>query len=104
MPDIPGVGEWLRGSGSDADIVISSRIRLARNVVGFPLKARLSEEDAAILCDHLRRRIQAAELSFRKRSTSHCTRLRAAAACTASRTSAACSSRCTALFRAGTPQ
>ena len=25
-------GEWLRGSGPEADIVISSRIRLARNL------------------------------------------------------------------------
>ena len=30
-------GEWLRGDGPEADIVISSRIRLARNVGRFPL-------------------------------------------------------------------
>ena len=29
-------GEWLRGSGEHADIVISSRIRLARNLEGIP--------------------------------------------------------------------
>lgn len=63
MPDAPGVGEWLRGTGSDSDIVISSRIRLARNVVGFPLKARLGNDDASILCEHLRRRIQTADLA-----------------------------------------
>lgn len=28
--------EWLRGTGSDSDIVISSRIRLARNFPGIP--------------------------------------------------------------------
>ena len=28
-------GEWLRGTGPEADIVISSRIRLARNLAGF---------------------------------------------------------------------
>ena len=28
-------GEWLRGSGPMSEIVISSRIRLARNVAGF---------------------------------------------------------------------
>jgi protein arginine kinase len=28
--------EWLKGSGPHADIVISSRIRLARNLSGFP--------------------------------------------------------------------
>ena len=65
MPDasLPTVGEWLRGTGPDADIVISSRIRMARNVVGYPLRARLGEEDASILCDHLKRRIRAAELA-----------------------------------------
>ena len=29
-------GTWLSGSGPMSDIVISSRIRLARNLVGFP--------------------------------------------------------------------
>src|SRR5215211_2460721 len=29
-------GEWLRGSGPMSEIVISSRIRLARNVAGIP--------------------------------------------------------------------
>lgn len=29
------VGEWLKGKGPDADIVISSRVRLARNLADF---------------------------------------------------------------------
>ncbi|MEL7336894.1 MAG: ATP--guanido phosphotransferase, partial [Planctomycetota bacterium] len=29
-------GEWLRGSGPESDIVISSRLRLARNLAHFP--------------------------------------------------------------------
>jgi protein arginine kinase len=29
-------GEWLRGAGPNSDIVISSRVRLARNLAGFP--------------------------------------------------------------------
>ncbi|MFO0981132.1 MAG: protein arginine kinase [Planctomycetota bacterium] len=33
---------WLDAAGPDADIVVSSRIRVARNVEGFPLKAKLS--------------------------------------------------------------
>ncbi len=33
-------GEWLRGSGKESDIVISSRIRLARNITGFPFISR----------------------------------------------------------------
>jgi protein arginine kinase len=33
---LPQLGEWLRGTGPEADVVISTRIRLARNVTGFP--------------------------------------------------------------------
>lgn len=29
-------GEWLRGTGPHAEVVISSRVRLARNLAGFP--------------------------------------------------------------------
>ena len=33
-------GEWLRGTGPESDIVISSRIRLARNLAAFPFTNR----------------------------------------------------------------
>jgi protein arginine kinase len=33
-------GEWLKGTGPFADIVISSRIRLARNLVAYPFTNR----------------------------------------------------------------
>ncbi|MBX3444380.1 MAG: protein arginine kinase [Planctomyces sp.] len=33
-------GEWLRGTGADSDIVVSSRIRLARNLMEFPFPSR----------------------------------------------------------------
>jgi protein arginine kinase len=36
----PRNGEWLRGVGQDADIVISSRLRLARNLADFPFHAK----------------------------------------------------------------
>ena len=29
-------GEWLRGAGPSSEVVISSRVRLARNLAGFP--------------------------------------------------------------------
>ncbi len=35
-------GEWLRGTGPHSDIVISSRVRLARNIAGFPFVAKSS--------------------------------------------------------------
>jgi protein arginine kinase len=35
-------GEWLRGTGPESDIVISTRIRLARNLASFPFSNRAS--------------------------------------------------------------
>jgi len=40
-------GEWLKGSGPESDIVISSRIRLARNLADFPFISRTTEADRA---------------------------------------------------------
>lgn len=41
------MGEWLRGVGPESDIVISSRIRLARNLADFPFISRASDVDRA---------------------------------------------------------
>ncbi len=38
-------GEWLRGEGPQSDIVISSRIRLARNLADFPFVRRCHDVD-----------------------------------------------------------
>jgi protein arginine kinase len=38
-------GEWLRGTGPESDIVISSRIRLARNLADFPFISRATPQD-----------------------------------------------------------
>ncbi len=38
-------GEWLRGSGPESDIVISSRIRLARNLADYPFISRATPQD-----------------------------------------------------------
>lgn len=35
--------EWLRGKGPDADVVISSRIRLARNIMDFPFPLQAND-------------------------------------------------------------
>ncbi|MEM1225187.1 MAG: protein arginine kinase [Planctomycetota bacterium] len=40
-----GCGEWLRGTGPESDIVISSRIRLARNLAGFPFIRQCGPDD-----------------------------------------------------------
>jgi protein arginine kinase len=50
-------GEWLRGSGPESDIVISSRVRLARNLAEFPFIARASQEDRTEIEGILRDRV-----------------------------------------------
>jgi protein arginine kinase len=40
-------GEWLRGIGPESDIVISSRVRLARNLANFPFIRRCTDIDRA---------------------------------------------------------
>jgi protein arginine kinase len=40
-------GEWLRGAGAEADIVISSRVRLARNLADYPFVSRATTQDLA---------------------------------------------------------
>lgn len=39
------VGEWLRGEGPYSSVVISSRIRLARNIAGYPFLSKADEAD-----------------------------------------------------------
>ena len=50
-------GEWLRGTGPEADIVISSRIRLARNLAQFPFLSRADDamrtEIESLLREHV---------------------------------------------------
>jgi protein arginine kinase len=58
-------GEWLRGTGPESDIVISSRIRLARNLAAFPFSNRASAYQKAEIEGMLRDRI--AKLDFEPR-------------------------------------
>lgn len=46
---------WLRGDDAENDVVISSRIRLARNLVGFPFPIRATEHDRRLVRDTFRR-------------------------------------------------
>jgi len=50
LEDLAGrCGEWLRGSGPESDIVISSRIRLARNLADFPFVRQCDAKDRAAI-------------------------------------------------------
>jgi protein arginine kinase len=55
-------GEWLRGTGPESDIVISSRIRLARNLAAFPFSNRANAHQRAEIETLLRDRIGKLEL------------------------------------------
>src|SRR5581483_4404484 len=54
---IPSTGEWLRGTGPEADVVVSTRIRLARNLAAFPFTNRASQHQKAEIEAMLRDRI-----------------------------------------------
>src|SRR5437868_10327827 len=56
-------GEWLRGSGPMSEIVISSRIRLARNLAGHPFLAKCSRGQRSTLERNIRETILAAQIS-----------------------------------------
>ncbi|HMF18559.1 MAG TPA: protein arginine kinase, partial [Gemmataceae bacterium] len=55
-------GEWLRGTGPESDIVISSRIRLARNLAAFLFTNRASAHQKAEIEAMVRDRISKLEI------------------------------------------
>ncbi|HKB42334.1 MAG TPA: protein arginine kinase [Gemmataceae bacterium] len=58
-------GEWLRGTGPESDIVISSRIRLARNLAAFPFCNRASSFQKGEIETMMREHIARLELEPR---------------------------------------
>ena len=56
-------GEWLRGGGPESDIVISSRIRLARNLAAFPFTNRATAHQKGEIEALLRERINKLDLN-----------------------------------------
>ena len=54
---VTGCGEWLKGSGPESDIVMSSRIRLARNLADFPFIQRCNDIDRATIESIVRERL-----------------------------------------------
>ncbi len=56
-------GEWLRGSGPMSEIVISSRIRLARNVGGSPFLSRATRNQRQHLETKIRDIILSAQIA-----------------------------------------
>ena len=59
--------EWLKGAGSDSDIVVSSRIRLARNLNKFPFSHWASKKSKAQSLSLLKDTVS--KCSYLKKST-----------------------------------
>ena len=56
------VGSWLTSEGPESDVVVSCRVRLARNIKGFPFVSRLGEAAALELCEVLKQHLLSIEL------------------------------------------
>ncbi len=56
-------GEWLRGAGPHSDVVISSRVRYARNLAGFPFVNRASRRQRHEVLERAQAQIMSKRLS-----------------------------------------
>jgi protein arginine kinase len=61
---LPNLGEWLRGTGPESDVVVSTRIRLARNLAAYPFTNRANHTQKAEIVHKTRDVIAKAELQF----------------------------------------
>lgn len=53
---------WLRENGPESDIVISTRVRLARNLAKYPFPILLTDRDAESIIEDLRKVISSSEM------------------------------------------
>jgi protein arginine kinase len=58
-------GEWLKGTGPESDVVVSSRVRLARNLHRFPFLTGASAAVRTEIERHVRPRLEDAKLPHR---------------------------------------
>jgi len=66
LPDLTeNASQWLRKSGPEGDVVISSRIRLARNLAGYPFLSQATPAQRRDLLSMCRRRILESNLAPR---------------------------------------
>ena len=62
---LPNLGEWLRGTGPESDVVVSTRIRLARNLHNFPFTNRATHQQKNEIAAKSREAFAGADLPFR---------------------------------------
>ena len=59
------VGAWLEGSGPESDVVISSRVRLARNIAGFNFFTHADAEEQGEVLRFVHEKLMATKLKER---------------------------------------
>lgn len=62
---LPNLGEWLRGTGPESDVVVSTRIRLARNLHNYPFNNRATNPQKLEIAGRAREAITKADLPYR---------------------------------------
>src|SRR5215471_18737312 len=62
---LPNLGEWLRGTGPESDVVVSTRIRLARNLADYPFTNRASNPQKAEIVGRAKDAIAKADLPYK---------------------------------------
>lgn len=56
-------GEWLKGTGPESDIVMSSRVRLARNLAQYPFVSRATDQERTEVEQFLHSRLTRAPMA-----------------------------------------
>ncbi|MEM7680761.1 MAG: protein arginine kinase [Planctomycetota bacterium] len=56
-------GEWLRGEGPRSDVVISSRVRLARNLAGYPFVSKAGRRQQFEVLERCREQVVSKRLA-----------------------------------------
>lgn len=56
-------GEWLRGTGPESDVIISSRIRLARNLVEFPFLTHATDQQKRMIVEKIHQAVMASDVA-----------------------------------------
>ena len=60
---LPNLGEWLKGTGPDSDVVVSTRLRLARNLADYPFAGRAAGPQKTEIEQKVREAVAAADLA-----------------------------------------
>ena len=58
------MAKWYEDSGFQSDIVLSTRIRIARNIKGLPFPGKISVEDAKKVIDMTKEALRKTNLDF----------------------------------------